>query len=102
MSAVHSTHFGLLDPVGATITALQSRKPAREEAAEILVEAVQEFLRDDVCTVTLTIDGLSRAAWDEIEAVHVSPTMKRERMFGPAGGLLAEIEYVTDQGWDGR
>ena len=99
MSALHSVHVDRIDPVSATIAALESRKPARVEAAEILVEAVQQFLRDDVCTVTLTIDGLSRAAWDEIEAVHVTPTMKRQRLFGPAGGLIAEIEYMTLEGW---
>ena len=99
MSALHSVHADRLDPVGATITALSSRKPAREEAAEILVEAVHEFVRDDVCVVTLRIEGLTRSEGDEIEGVHVNGWKKRVEVRSPAGALIAAIEYETDEGW---
>lgn len=99
MSTLQSVHADRLDPVAATIAALSSRKPARVEAAEILVEAVHEFVRDDACVATLRIEGLTRSEWDEIEGVHINGWKKRVEMRSPAGALIAAIDYETEEGW---
>lgn len=100
MSALHSVHADLLDPVGATITALQSRKPARMEAAEILVDAVHEFLKvGGPGVATLRLEGLTREEWHEVDGVHVNGWKKRVEMRTAAGALIAAVEYETDEGW---
>lgn len=91
------------DAVVATIATLERRLSAREDVAVDLVEVIHEHFRDGVDVVELRVEGLTRAEWDEKPGDHINGWTKRQVFRSPTGGLLASIQWETDEDiWGGR
>lgn len=91
----------MIDPVSAMVAVLDgpSIDERREHAADTLVELVQDLVRDDICTAYLRIEGLSRDAWDEIDAPALSGWQKRIDLKTALGGRIVRIDLETDEGF---
>lgn len=70
----------------------------REHACEVLVDLLQEYVRDGIGVPTLRLEGLTRDEFDEIEARRINGWRKREEIRSN-GRLVAAVEFETDEGW---
>lgn len=106
LHSVHADRVGhALASVDAVIAVLPSgeRLPTfREDAADELVEAIHEHLRDGSHVIEMRVEGLTRVEWDEKPGRHITGWSKRQEFRAHGGGLVAALIWETDEGWDGR
>lgn len=102
MSDLHSVHADLLAEhparaVDAVVRLLPRIPTVRTDAADDLVEVIHEFLRDGQAVVTVTVEGLTRGEWEEIDGRHVNGWKKRVEYRNLEGALVAAVDWETDE-----
>lgn len=92
----------LLDQIRSNIQQAREAQAARkQDGIDHIVEALHTFVRDGNCAVTVRIQGIDAAAWEEIDADYArTPTgleLKRETA-GPDILIEYELDPDSDSG----
>lgn len=91
----HSTHVDLL-PVDFALRAMGASSPARVEACEAAADAMEAFVRDQVCSAQLVISDIAPGAWDAIQLPEVHAGRKREFVRTVVGKPILTIDYLRE------